>query len=112
MRGHEHIIELRKRRLLPDSIFIEDYPTPLTDWFEHGEYPHVCVHEDTIETLDLRFLVGAVVHVSTESESRGKALLNACVRHGAKTVIACQTTKVMPEKWEVCWMEVFNGEFK
>ena len=81
MRGHEHIIELRKRRLLPDSIFIEDYPTPLTDWFEHGEYPHVCVHEDTIETLDLRFLVGAVVHVSTESESRGKALLNACVSH-------------------------------
>lgn len=109
MRGHEHIIALRKRRLLPESIFIQDYPTPLTDWFENDEFPHVCVHEDTIETLDLRFLVGTVVHISTESQSRGKALLNACVRHGAKTVIACQTELVMPEKQEVRWMEIFNG---
>ena len=112
MRGHEHIIALRKRRLLPESIFIQDYQTPLIDWFDQEEFPHVCVDGDTIETLDLRFLVGTVVHISTDSESRGKALLNACVRHGAKTVIACQTRKVMPEKWEVCWMEVFNGEFK
>jgi hypothetical protein len=109
MRGHEHIIALRKKRLLPESIFIQDYPTPLTDWHEHGDYPHVCVDGDVIETLDLRFLVGTVVHISTESESRGKALLNACVRHGATTVIACQTNEVMPEKQEVFWMEVFNG---
>lgn len=109
MRGHEHIISLRKRRLLPESIFIQDYPTPLTDWFDQEEFPHVCVDGDTIETLDLRFLVGTVVHISTDSESRGKALLNACVRHGAKTVIACQTKKVMPERNEVLWMEIFNG---
>ena len=75
MRGHEHIIALRKRRLLPESIFIQDYPTPLTDWFDQEEFPHVCVDGDTIETLDLRFLVGTVVHISTDSESRGKALL-------------------------------------
>jgi len=109
MKGHEHIIELRKKRLLPKSIFIQDYPTPLTDWHEHGDYPNVCVDGDTIETLDLRFLVGTVVHISTESESRGKALLNACVRHGARTVIACQTKKTMPERNEVLWMEIFNG---
>jgi hypothetical protein len=109
MRGHEHIIELRKKGLLPESIFIEDYLTPFTDWFEYNEYPHVCVDGDTIETLDLRFLLGTVVHISTESESRGKALLNACIRHGARTVIACQTKKTMPERNEVLWMEVFNG---
>ena len=109
MRGHEHIIALRKRRLLPESIFIQDYPTPLTDWFEHDEYPHVCVDGDTIEALDLRFLVGTQVHISTESESRGKALLKACKKHGAATVIACQTVQVAKEKFETKWMEHYYG---
>jgi len=111
MKGHEHIIALRKKRLMPEAIFIDDYsfPSPNTNWMEHGDFPHVCVSGDQIEALDLRFLIGTQVHISTESESRGKALLKACKRHGATTVIACQTVKTGPEKFETKWMDVWYG---
>jgi hypothetical protein len=111
MRGHEHIIALRLKRLMPEAIFIDDYsfPSPNIDWHENGEFPHVCVKGDAIETLDLRFLIGTQVHISTESESRGKALLKACKKHGATTVIACQTVQTGPEKFETKWMEHYYG---
>jgi len=111
MRGHEHIIALRLKRLIPEAIFIDDYSftSPNIDWHEHGEFPHVCVKGDSIETLDLRFLIGTQVHISTESESRGKALLKACKKHGATTVIACQTVQTGPEKFETKWMEHYYG---
>ena len=111
MKGHEHIIALRLKRLLPEAIFIDDYsfPSPNTNWMEYDEFPHVCVSGDAIETLDLRFLVGAQVHISTESESRGKALLKACKKHGAATVIACQIVQVAKEKFETKWMEHYYG---
>lgn len=111
MRGHEKIIAFRKKRMMPEAIFIDDYsfPSPHANWEENEDFPHVCTFGDVIETLDLRFLIGTQVHISTESESRGKALFNACKRHGAVTVVACQTVKINDYKYETKWMDSWHG---
>lgn len=87
MTGDKHIINLRLNGLAPEWVFINDYPcqTPPDD-----KHPNVCVFSDDIESLDLRFLVNLRVSVSSDDESRCKALLNACKRY-AKTVAACTT---------------------
>ena len=89
MTGDKHIINLRLRKQVPAWVFINDYPcqTPTDD-----KYPNVCVAGDEIERLDLRFLVGMQVSISSGNESRCKALLNACKRHGARVVAAAVIT--------------------
>lgn len=81
MTGDKHIINLRLKGLTPEWVFINDYPcqAPTDD-----NNPNVCVYGDSIESLDLRFLVNLRVSVSTDDESRCKALLNACKRYASE----------------------------
>lgn len=88
MRGHEHLIELRRAKKSPRYVFVNDYPCQ-TDWFQTGDHATICTAGDSVELLDLRCLVGLIVSVSAISESRAKALLDACKRAGAAVVAAC-----------------------
>jgi hypothetical protein len=88
MTGHEQIIAMRKRGIKPEIVFINDFPCQ-TDWAEYQEHATVCVHNDLIESLDIRFLVGMAVSVSTTKENRAKALLNACKRASVSIVSVC-----------------------
>ena len=89
MKGHEHILTLRKQRLKPVIIFLNDYPCK-TDWAETEDHATVCIHGDPVETLDLRFLEGCVVSVSTDNENRAKALLDACKKAKANKVLVVE----------------------
>ena len=95
MRGHEHIINLRMAGRAPSFVFINDFPCDTT-WFEDGDHATVCVAGDIVETLNLHFLVGLRVSISSESETRCKALYEACKRIGVHTVAACHTTGDWP----------------
>jgi len=97
MRGHEPIIAMRMRRLAPSFVFINDFPCD-TSWFDDGDHATVSVAGDHIETLNLHFLVGLRVSISSESETRCKALYEACKRIGVETVAACHTTGAWPPK--------------
>jgi hypothetical protein len=88
MRGHEKIIEMRRNRFAPKIVFVNDWPCK-TDWFEHQDHATVCTHGDSIEALDLRFLVGLTVSISSHVEVRAKALAKACREACAATVAAC-----------------------
>lgn len=77
MRGHEKIIAMRLRGKAPEVVFLNDWPCE-TDWAEWGEFPTVCVAGDSIPLLDLRFLIGLTVSISSDSEERAKALFEAC----------------------------------
>jgi hypothetical protein len=98
MRGHEAIIELRRNRMAPPFVFINDYPCD-TDWLQDRAGSTVCVAGDHIPALDLRYLIGLKVSISSESEARAKALFDACKAAGARTVAACH---IKPERrdWE------------
>ena len=109
MRGHDHIISLRKSGKTPSIVFINDYPCK-TDWMTHGEHATVSVHGDTISSLDLRFLVGLRVSISAESEGRAKALFGKAKWFGAKTVASCHIkTNQQPHKQDG-WSEIYHAE--
>lgn len=110
MKGHEGIIKLRLAGKAPELIFLDDlsHPSPLTDWEGYDSMPTVCVHKDAIEGLDLRFLVGCKVSVTSHTEDRAKRLFNACKAAGAKWVGASYT-KMVGEVAKTGWMDFYHG---
>ena len=97
MRGHLPLVAMRRRGLLPTSVFIladgcEDTLRQWSDWHQfEPRIPHVEIdpRTDSPARLDLRFLRGVpLVHVWTDGEHRehGIALMHACVDHGVGRV--------------------------
>ena len=111
MKGHQALIDMRMARKAPRIVFLNDYPCA-TDWFENpGDAVTICVAGDTIESLDMRFLVGLAVSISSPSEKRAKALLDLCKGY-AKTVAACHIQEDRPEWKQTGWAQVWNRPVK
>lgn len=110
MKGHEGIIKLRLAGKTPELILLDDltHPSPLTDWEGYDSMPTVCVHKDPIEGLDLRFLVGMKVSITSATEDRAKRLFEACKAAGAKWVAASHT-EIHGEMAKTGWMELYYG---
>ena len=109
MRGHENIIRLREAGTRPAFVFINDWPCSV-EWFQTGDHATVCTAGDSIGTLDLRFLVGLRVSVSSHTEARAKALFEACKRAGVQVVGAVH---VRPDRkpWDQDgWVDVWVAE--
>lgn len=110
MRGHERLIEARINRKSVDGVvFINDYPCK-TDWVNWGDSVTVCTVGDIVQTLDLRFLIGLKVSISSQSEIRAKALFEKCKASGAEVVAACH---VQPDKRvfeQSGWCEMWRKE--
>lgn len=88
MKGHDGIIKMRMQGYKPSAIWLLDYPCS-TAWEEFGDDPVVCVHNDNLNTLDLRYTVGLLVHISSYSEDRAKTLFELCKQHSAMKIVAC-----------------------
>lgn len=100
MRGHDKLIELRIKGRKPRIVFVNDYPCDI-DWFENsGSAVTVCTAGDDIATLDLRFLVGLTVSVSSPEENRAKALFEACKGYAAVVAAGCCTGR---NGWAAVW---------
>ena len=108
MRGHEQLIAMRKAGKAPKFVFLNDYPCK-TDWFETGDHVTISTHGERLESLDLRFLVGMAVSVSSCQENRAKALFNACKRVSCKVVAACHVQEGVPHWKQSGWTEVWHG---
>lgn len=109
MRGHEAIIRMRLRRQVPAIVFINDYPC-LTDWERHGDHATVCVDGDVLQALDLRFLVGLRVSISSGNEDRARRLFEMAKSAGA-AFVAAGHTKPDIQPWEQDgWTEIWRGQ--
>ena len=108
MRGHEKLIELRRQGLRPSGlVHLHDYPVRpvFLDWATGGGAPAICTHGDSIDLLDLRFVVGLQVNVDGENAGRVKALAGACKRAGAEVVFAvCGDKAAMWKKGDAKWL--------
>ena len=106
MRGHEEIIRMRLDGLAPEIIFINDFPCQ-TDWFDNDDYCTVCVHQEPIKTLDMRFCAGLTVSILSDSENRAKELLEACKQAGVRVCASShhQVGKLgwQQEGWSTVW---------
>jgi hypothetical protein len=107
MHGHENIVALRKSGISPKIVFLNDYPCR-TDWFEHGDHATVCTAGDIVQMLDLRFLVGLTVSISSISEIRAKALFEKCKLAKAATVAACHSKPNEPISSLSGWVAVWR----
>jgi hypothetical protein len=108
MNGHEKILTLRMAGKKPPFVFMNDYPCK-TNWFESQEHATVCTHGDSVESLDIRFLVGMAVSVSATTESRAKALFNACKQASASVVAACVVETNRHSSNQAGWCEVWRA---
>lgn len=108
MRGHDAIISMRKAGKKPGVVFINDFNCK-TDWDLWDDHPTIDVSGDKIYGLDLRFLVGVAVSISSCDEKRAKALFNACKRASCSVVAACHVQEgVFPAK-QSGWTEVYRA---
>mgnify|MGYP003586055360 CR=1 FL=1 len=78
MKGHDAIVALRRDRLKPAAVFVSDQPGA-----------HIEIQPaDIPETLDLRFLVGLLVHVSVDDTPKGHRISQACAAASARCITA------------------------
>lgn len=107
MRGHDAIVAMRLKGKRPAIVFVNDYPCDEHDWAAHGDHATVCTHGDAIELLDLRFLIGCMVSISSTSEARARALFEAARKAGADVVGACHVNPAKREFEQDGWCEVW-----
>jgi hypothetical protein len=108
MRGHASIINLRLNGRAPGFVFINDYPCQ-TDWFQTKDFATVSTFEDDLNLLDLRFVNGLKVSISSHDEGRARDLFERCKEAGAVTVAACHIQTNKPG-WAQCgWLEIFHA---
>lgn len=95
MRGHEPILDMRRRGQKPALVFLDTIPdrSPSQLWREWPEVqpaiPTVWVQDDdAVHLLDLRFLVGLPVVITGTDAARVDALQAAALEAGAVRVVS------------------------
>jgi hypothetical protein len=91
--GHKHVIDMRLDRYKPEALFLHVDQQP-PDWWrespwpdEYDRFPAIFVGQDeSFARLDLRFMVGLMVHLTALSIPRMVEALHACKRHAARVI--------------------------
>jgi hypothetical protein len=109
MHGHTELIASRMQGRAPRFVFVNDYPCK-TDWFEQREHVTVCTHGDSVNGLDLRFLVGLQVSVCATTEARAVALFERVKAAGAAVVAAVHVLPGFAPSAQQGWCQVFTKE--
>jgi hypothetical protein len=87
MHGHDKLIAMRIGGKVPKSVILVDFDFD-TDWAQWGDLPRICVKGDAVVDMDLRFVVGLIVHIETHCPERAEAILSKCIENGAVIVAA------------------------
>lgn len=107
MRGHQPLIEMRMARQKPRGVWIAHRPSAFCmNWNRYGDmmhYPEVeILPTENLESLDLRFVVGLVVHAGgCEDFKRSKELHQALLAAKALRVITVSGKTIIDSNWGV-----------
>lgn len=94
----------------PESIFIEDHKSlNCNEWHLYGDMPTICVHGDQLQDIDLRFVIGLIVSISSFSEQRAKALFAIAKHAKARVVTSCVLIPNTPHWNQTGWSEIYIG---
>ena len=110
MRGHDKLIDMRKKGLRPPLVFLSDYRTDPRLASEVFDGSVIEIAGDPIESLDLRFLVGLRVSAGATTESRARAILEACKRAGASMVAVCHLPERRADQKQTDYIEIWSYE--
>lgn len=120
MHGHAPILKMRIDGVRPSIVFLNDFRDPSADdWHNPGKGygqswapDHATVQidpKDRIEALDFRFLKGLRVAAMSLNENRARAILEACKRAGAQTIVASHSIQINECRFKAGWMEVYTN---
>ena len=98
MRGHDKLIAMRLAGKTPSSVTLWDFDID-TNWAAFGELPRVCIKGDPVVDMDLRFVVGLVVHVESYSADRATEIFDKCIDNGAAIVAASSHPSPADDPW-------------
>lgn len=108
MRGHDDLIRMRTRGAKPAGlVFVDDYAVQpgALNWLAEGFEPRICTHGDSLNALDLRFLIGLKVAVTGDVQERVRVIAAACRKAGAELVIAsCGERDAVWKKGDAKWL--------
>ncbi|MAF04937.1 MULTISPECIES: hypothetical protein [unclassified Herbaspirillum] len=114
MRGHRQVVQLRREGYMPSQVFVDlvDQPRPVFSKYDEpengirlGSYPQIEVLRREVHgALDLRFLVGLVVHVhGAQMDDDMLDLLDLIAAQEPRHMVACAGDMLMQfqnGKWE------------
>ena len=109
MRGQHQLIEMREQRKKPGIVFLNDYPCDVNWHTDRDAAVTICTHGDQLKTIDLRFLVGLKVSISSTVEQRAKQLFELVKSNGAAVVAACHVQPGQHPEHQSGWAEVWRN---
>ena len=111
MLGHEPLIKMRMSGVAPQYISIEDHPSlNAHEWHEWDDAPTICVAKDDLHTLDLRFVIGLTVQLSSLDERRAKAIHQKLIEAKARVITSCVLLPGQPHFRQTGWSEIYIGK--
>lgn len=112
MKGQEHLIAMRLRRVVPVMVYIDIDPSGAIDQSLNAEDPtraRIWIEEgDFVPSLDLRCLHGLQVSVSGSSGERVRAVCDAAKGVGARRVIGAVVSHLGSGEFARCEMVTFT----
>lgn len=79
---------MRMNGEMPSCVFIDDFKIEKSRWSQDDDYLSVNIQGDSIKTLDLRFLFGLDIRITTESENRASEIFKAAIKNNANSIAA------------------------
>ena len=120
MKGHAPILRMRLAGKRPAIVFINDFPDKSADtWHNPGEkynetwpsdHATVCTHGSTLSSLDLRFLIGSKVSISSDCENRAMALFEKAKNAGASVVAATHSIAGQYGRFSAGWTQIYYSK--
>ena len=111
MKGHEPLISMRMAGKAPVAVFIEDHKSlNCNDWHIYGEMPTICINNDQLQDIDLRFAIDLTVNITSFSEQRAKALFAIAKNAKARVVTSCVLIPNAPYFKQTGWSEIYIGK--
>ncbi len=108
MIGHEPLIKMRMAGKAPQYISIEDHKSlNAHEWHEWDDSPTICVVKDDLHTLDLRFVIGLTVFLTSFDERRAKAIHQKLIDAKARVITSSVLLLGQPYFRQTAWSETY-----
>ena len=111
MIGHQPLIKMRMSGVAPQYISIEDHLSlNAHEWHEWDDSPTICIAKDDLHNMDLRFVVGLTVFLSSFDEQRAKAVHQKLIDAKARVITSCVLLLGQPHFRQTGWSEIYIGK--
>jgi len=92
----------------PQFIAIEDHKSlNAHEWHEWDDSPVICVVKDDLYTLDLRFVIGLTVFLTSFDDRRAKAIHQKLIDCKARVITSSVLLPGQPYFKQTGWSEIY-----